>query len=89
MCASVASQQLANIRPQHFVLLRRTEAAEAVWSGAVNVLADRWTRTRRRPETWPAVARGCKSHSVRISALAQGDQAPAFCSLHGAHCSVW
>lgn len=59
---------------------RRSAAAEAVPSGAVNVLAGRWTSTRRHPETWSAVARGRKSAGVGVSALAQGDQAPAVCS---------
>lgn len=54
----------------------------------VSVLADRRTRTRCHPETWPALARGCKSNGVRISALAQGDQAPALCSLQCRHYSV-
>lgn len=86
MCAPAASQQLANILPRHCATeweergrsgVRESAPAQAVPSGAVNVLAGRWTSTGRHPETRPAVARGRKSTGVGVSAPAQGDQAPA------------
>lgn len=55
-------------------------ASEVVWNGEVSVLAERCMRARHHPETQPAVARGRKSKSMRISALAQTDQMHAMVS---------
>lgn len=46
-------------------------ASEVVWNGAVRVLAERCMRAQHHPETQPAAAKGSKSQSMRISALAQ------------------
>lgn len=55
-------------------------ASEVVWNGAVSVLAESCMRARHHPETQSAVARGRKSQSMRISALAQTDQMHAVVS---------
>lgn len=72
------------IGPQNSVLLWSTEA---LWSRAVSVLAERWTRTRQHPETWSAVAIGYKSTSNRVSTLAQCDKTSTCCSLQCRHYS--
>lgn len=55
-------------------------ASEVVWNGAVSVSAERCMRAQHHPETQPAVARGHKSQSMKISALAQTDQMHAIVS---------